>query len=102
LKSCRAIFVLKATLKNMRELARAGKADIDDARQTYVFIEAMTAVLANHVLTSGRWDIDEQRDRDRRQKRLETLFAKLAAADPRTVVRRHILQLEKEAAAERA
>jgi len=45
----------------------------------------MTTVLANHALTSGRWSIDGQHDRNHRQKQLETLFAKLASADPQTV-----------------
>lgn len=72
-------------IKDMRALLRAGKTDIDDARQAYIFAEAMTTVLANHALTSGRWSIDEQHDRNRRQKLLERLFAKLASVDPQTV-----------------
>jgi len=72
-------------IKGMRALLRADKTDIDDARQAYIFVEAMTTVLANHALTSGRWNIDEQHDRNHRQKQLEILFAKLASADPQTV-----------------
>lgn len=72
-------------IKDMLALLRAGKRDIDDARRAYLFVEAMTTVLANYVLASGRWDIDELHDRNRRQKQLETLFAKLATADPQTV-----------------
>ena len=75
----------ESDIKDMRALLRAGKTDIDDARRVYIFVEAMTTVLANYVLSSGRWDIDERRDRNRRQKQLETLFAKLASADPQTV-----------------
>jgi hypothetical protein len=72
-------------IKDMRALLRASKTDIDGARQAYIFVEAMTTVLAKHALTSGRWNIDEPHDRNHRQKQLETLFAKLASADPQTV-----------------
>lgn len=72
-------------IKAMLALLRAGKTDIDDARRAYLFVEAMTTVLVNYVLASGRWDIDELHDRNRRQKQLQTLFAKLATADPQTV-----------------
>src|SRR6516165_4686570 len=35
-------------IKDMRALLRAGKTDIDGARQAYIFVEAMTTILANH------------------------------------------------------
>ena len=41
--------------------------------------------LSGRALTSGLCNIDEQHDRNHRQKQLETLFAKLASADPQTV-----------------
>jgi hypothetical protein len=75
----------ESDIKDMRALLRASETDIDDARRAYIFVEVMTTVLANYAVTSGHWDIDEQHDRNRQQKRLETLFAKLASADPQTV-----------------